>query len=495
MKLILTGHDERYAVEQTLLHLFPAERPVYEGDDENTAAITLTRTPRRLTAKACVCYRGRTAEAECRALLAPCGGDAYEENRLLKKIVKLSFYRASVRLLGHAPPWGALTGVRPGKVARRLLLAGNTPEEASRILSRVYGVSAPRRRLMMETAAVSLAAERGVAADDFSLYVGIPFCPTRCAYCSFVAESVEHAFPLVEPYLNALHREIDLTAAAVKDLGLRLRTFYMGGGTPTTLSAGQTDELLSHLEEAFSFPSGMEYTVEAGRPDTITAEKMQVLRRHGVTRVSVNPQSMEQTVLDAIGRKHSPEDILRAMDTVRAAGFTHVNMDLIAGLPADTAAGFRRTLDTVLTLGADNITVHTLALKRGSRLTAEGGKTPDAETVGEMLAYADRTLRAHGFGPYYLYRQKYMAGSFENVGWCLPHTENLYNIYIMEELMTVLSLGAGGSTKAVSPAGDIARVFNCKYPREYIERTEKFSENLDAVRAFYAAHPVHILNP
>ena len=492
MKLVFVGHEERYAVEQTLFHLFPSERPVYDGEDENVATVTLRRGRRRAEARTRIRYHGKTEEAACRVSLADCAGDDYRELGEIRRILKLSFYRAGVRFLDHAPPWGALTGVRPDKLAKRFLREGKTLAETDRILARIYDVSAPRRRLCLETSSVGLAAEQGLGPLDFSLYAGIPFCPTRCAYCSFVAESVERAFPLVEPYLDALHREIDLCAETVRSLGLRLKTFYMGGGTPTTLSALQMDELLAHLREAFSFPPGMECTVEAGRPDTITREKTEVLRRHGVTRVSVNPQSMEQSVLDAIGRKHTPADILRAMDIVREAGFSHINMDLIAGLPADTPDGFRRTLDTVLRLGADNITVHTLALKRGSRLTQEGGGLPSAEAVGEMLSYAERTLREHGYAPYYLYRQKQMSGNFENIGWCLPHTENLYNIYIMEELMTVLSLGAGGSIKTVSPTGEIARVFNCKYPKEYIERQEKIRENLLAVRRFYEERLPHI---
>ena len=250
------------------------------------------------------------------------------------------------------------------------------------------------------------------------------------------------------------------------------------------------DRLLTRLERSFDFTSLAESTIEAGRPDTIDPEKLAVLRAHGVTRVSVNPQTMEDRVLTAIGRRHTADDIRRAMREVMAAGFPHVNMDLIAGLPEDAPEGFRRSLDEVLSMGADNITVHTLSLKKGSRITLEGSRIPSADEVAEMLDYADPILRKHGFEPYYLYRQKYMPGSFENVGWTRPGGEGLYNIYIMEELHSILSLGAGGSTKMVG-GGLIRRAFNAKYPREYIDLAEKRSANLAAFADFYREPEEH----
>ena len=321
--------------------------------------------------------------------------------------------------------------------------------------------------------------------NDISLYVGIPFCPTRCAYCSFVAQSVEKSFSLVEPYLEALFDEITAAGQLVRELGLNVKSFYMGGGTPTTLTADQMDRLLSKLEQNFDFGSLAELTIEAGRPDTIDEEKLRVLRAHNTTRVSINPQTMEDNVLAAIGRRHTADDIRRAMEQVRAAGFPHVNMDLIAGLPEDTPEGFARSLDEVISMDADNITVHTLSLKKGSRIMLEGSRIPGADEVAQMLDYADPTLRKHGFAPYYLYRQKYMSGSFENVGWTKPGGTGLYNIYIMEELHSILSLGAGGSTKMVG-GGQIRRAFNAKYPREYIDRPEKRRTNLMDFARFYA---------
>mgnify|MGYP002529738182 CR=1 FL=1 len=378
-----------------------------------------------------------------------------------------------------------LSGVRPVKLPTRAMEEGGTPRQAEAMLKH-YHVSPVRRQLAMDCAQASLAVKRSLQPEEISLYVGIPFCPTRCAYCSFVAQSVEKSFALVEPYLAALFDEIEQAGATVRSLGLHIKSFYMGGGTPTTLTAEQMDRLLTRLERSFDFTSLAESTIEAGRPDTIDPEKLAVLRAHGVTRVSVNPQTMEDRVLAAIGRRHTADDIRRAMREVMAAGFPHVNMDLIAGLPEDTPEGFRRTLDTCLQCGADNITVHTLSLKKGSRILLEHLTIPSAEAVGEMLDYANEALRAADFAPYYLYRQKYMSGSFENVGWCISGAEGLYNIYIMEELHSILSLGAGGSTKMVDAArGRIERVFHAKYPNEYITRPEKIQENLETFRRFH----------
>ena len=486
MKLIFRGHDYRYAVEQSLLAFFPDQRPVYGGEDADTAVVALSAGPRLHTAATTLTVGGRTARGVSRMEI-PAGLDAYGQERLKQRIVKLSFFKAARELTGVTPAWGALTGIRPAKLAAGLLEEGKSERETERILRDTYFVSPARRRLCIQCAQAGLEAKRGLAPEEISLYVGIPFCPTRCAYCSFVSNSVEKSFHWIEPYLEALFAEIDSAAEMVRDLGLRVKSFYMGGGTPTTLSAGQMDRLLGRLGEAFDLGGIVESTVEAGRPDTITGEKMAVLRRNGVTRVSVNPQSMEDHVLNAIGRRHSAGDIRRAMELVDQAGFPHVNMDLIAGLPEDTPEGFRRSLDEVIGFGTDNVTVHTLSLKKGSRITLEGTRIPTVEEVADMLDYADPALRQAGFGPYYVYRQKYMSGSFENAGWCRAGGTGWYNIYIMEELHSILSLGAGGSTKMVDPARSrIERVFNLKYPQEYVQRPEKIRANQEAFRAFYS---------
>ena len=486
MKLTFRGHDDRYAVEQSLLAFFPEERPVYEGEDgPRHAEVTLHQGAVYATGVTALTYDGKTARASARVSLAG-AADEYERERLRQRALKLSFFRAARDITGATPSWGALTGIRPAKLVRTMLEEGYTPARADRELRDVYCVSPARRRLALESAQAGLRAKRDLKPNDISLYIGIPFCPTRCAYCSFVSASVEKSFALIPPYLEALTAEVEAAGRMVRETGLRVKSFYMGGGTPTTLSAGQMDALLTAVNNAFDLSGCVEYCIEAGRPDTIDREKLQVLLDHGADRISVNPQSLEPQVLRAIGRQHSPEDIEKAMTLATSMGFPHVNMDLIAGLPADTPEGFRRTLDKCLTFGADNITVHTLSLKKGSRILLEGLPIPTAEEVAEMLDYADPALRARGFAPYYLYRQKYMSGSFENVGWCISGAEGLYNIYIMEELHSILSLGAGGSTKMVDAAHNrIERVFHPKFPLEYIQRPEKLAENLESFRRFH----------
>ena len=475
MKLYLKGHDYKYATEQMLLTLFPGERPSYPdrpaGEGEDSLTLSLSLGGRWATARAVLTRDGRRWTAAARAPVPAPDAGRVERDRVLQRVVKNAFYRAGVQALGREPPWGGLTGVRPVKLPTRALEQGATRRQADRLLRDLYRVSAPRRALALDCAQATLAAKRTLAPEDVSLYVGIPFCPTRCDYCSFVSAGVGRTFSLMEPYVDALCREIAAAGAAVRRGGRRIKSVYIGGGTPTTLSPALLDRLMGALEGAFDLSACAEYTVEAGRPDTITAEKLSVLRERGCTRVSVNPQSMDDRVLAAIGRAHSAADILQAWDLVRRAGFPYANMDLIAGLPTDTPEGFRASLDQVLSLGPENVTVHTLALKKGSRLTLEkNGALPAPEQVSAMLDYAWGALRAAGYAPYYLYRQKYMSGGFENVGWCRPGAESLYNICMMEELHTILSLGSGGVTKVIDPrAGSLVRQANPKYPKEYIE--------------------------
>ena len=485
MKLELIGHDEKYALEQSLLMLFPGEKPVYGTVDKTAdtrwARVTLTEEDERVQVTTELGVDGKSA---AHSYDYPLSGTEYEKEGQRRHAVGISFFGAAKDLLGISPAWGSLTGVRPSKVALSLIREGGK-KRAEKELQELYCVTPARARLAIEAADAGIRAAAELEPNDISLYVGIPFCPTRCAYCSFVAQSVEKSFSLVEPYLEALFDEITAAGQLVRELGLNVKSFYMGGGTPTTLTADQMDRLLSKLEQNFDFGSLAELTIEAGRPDTIDPEKLRVLRAHNTTRVSINPQTMEDNVLAAIGRRHTADDIRRAMEQVRAANFPHVNMDLIAGLPEDTPEGFARSLDEVISMGADNITVHTLSLKKGSRIMLEGSRIPGADEVAQMLDYADPTLRKHGFAPYYLYRQKYMSGSFENVGWTKPGGTGLYNIYIMEELHSILSLGAGGSTKMVG-GGQIRRAFNAKYPREYIDRPEKRRANLMDFARFYA---------
>ena len=487
MKLYLYGHDYKYAVEQMLLTLFPNERPEYPGmaPAGDRMEIRLSRGE-RVTSASCALYRGKArfrgaARAENAALTDP-----LQRDRICQRLVKNAVYRAALRSGVPKPAWGALTGVRPGKLMAGLISSGLGEKAALRRFIAEYDVSPARAGLCLATTRETLKCAASLEERDVCLYVGIPFCPTRCAYCSFVSQSVEKSMKLVPPFLEALEREIAATAEEVRRLGLRPVSLYMGGGTPTTLTAEQLDRLCAVLETEFDLAALREYTVEAGRPDTITLDKLRVLRAHGVDRVSVNPQTMSDRVLELIGRRHTAADIVKALEKVRAAGDFDVNMDLIAGLPGDSAAGFCETLEKVLALGAENITVHTLSLKKGSRITLDQTPIPGAAEVAAMLDYAAKRLTAAGYAPYYLYRQKFMSGGFENVGWARDGRVNLYNIVIMEELRSILAMGGGGSSKLIrTDGGRNIRLMAPKYPLEYIESIDKTCAEKTRISDFY----------
>lgn len=491
MRLYFSGHDCRYAAEQSLLMLFPGEKPEYpEGSPSGERCeLRVSRGAKytvctALLVRSGAAFRGR-AQAE-----NPDPADEYALRGCENRIVKLAFYRAALASGLPKPEWGSLSGVRPAKLMDAYLREGLSPRAAKGRFMREYFVSGSRAQLCLDAALAAQEAARSLDERDVCLYVGIPFCPTRCAYCSFVSQSVEKSMKLMEPFLDALLLDIRATAAETRRAGLRPVALYMGGGTPTTLSAAQLDRLCAALEREFDLSALREHTVEAGRPDTITAEKLRVLRAHGVGRVSVNPQTMSDSVLEAIGRRHTAQDIVDALALVRECGGFEVNMDLIAGLPTDTAGGFSRTLDAVLSLAPENVTVHTLSLKRGSGLTLAGRPLPEAGEVRAMLDEAMERLAGSGYAPYYLYRQKNMAGGFENVGWTKPGSENLYNICIMEELCSILAMGAGGSTKLVADGGKrIKRFIAPKYPQEYINAAPGFAAGKERIGEFYGLQP------
>ena len=434
---------------------------------DSAAGFTLSRQGEEAVLTARVVREGKEAQASFSFPAGELDRAPEAVYHTVQHALKMAFYQAGVELLGYEPPWGALTGVRPVKLHTRAMKRGASPEQARQELEREYRVSPVRAKLAADCAEASLAADRSLKDNEVSVYVGVPFCPTRCAYCSFVSADVGRTLKLVEPYLDAVFQEIDATAAALKEAGLTVRSFYMGGGTPTTLTADQMDRLLARCEEALPLEGCTEYTVEAGRPDTITREKLEALARHGIGRISINPQTLEDHVLAAIGRKHSAGDIRMACDLARSVGFDCVNMDLIAGLPRDSFDGFCRSLEGVLAMDPENVTVHTLALKKGSTLMERGDLLPSG-------------------APYYLYRQKYMSGSLENVGWAKPGKESLYNIIMMEELQTVVSIGGGGVTKLVDPAaGKILRLPNPKYPHDYLAMLDKVLAQKGEIAAFY----------
>ncbi len=459
MKLTLCGHEDRYAVEQLQMALFSV-------DGAGEAVSSLHRGAKWLTAVTTITADGKTVRGIRRI-------PAREETvRLRRQTLQQSYYRAAIQLLPELPPWGALAGVRPTKITTRHLLEGGTESSADKLLRDVYYVTEDRRKLAIDCSASTVAAAKLLSPTDISLYVGIPFCPTRCAYCSFVSRSIGKRTELLEPYIAALAKEIAVTGKLLAQSGRQVRSVYIGGGTPTTLSSPQMAQLLDTIRDAFDLSRCLEFTVEGGRPDTLDAEKLQTIANHGADRMSINPQTMVDSVLRASGRPHKAADVLRAYQEAVDAGFKAINMDLIAGLPTDDLAGFRHSLDTVAALNPANITVHTLALKKGADLFERRENLASAQEVTDMVAYANATLRALGYKPYYLYRQKYMSGSFENVGWSRHDLDCLYNIYMMEEMHTIVSLGGGGMNKVNLPGGKLQRFHNPKFPEQYIEQID-----------------------
>ena len=477
MKLLLTGHEDRYAVEQLQLALFPLApmenvTAPFTGDG---AVSALHRGKTWLTAVTTITLNGKTNRA-VRRISAD-----QETVRTRRRALQQSYYLAALPFLPQTPPWGALSGVRPSKISSKHILEGGTAASADRLLRDVYYVSHDRRALALDCTEATLNAASVMTPEDISVYVGIPFCPTRCTYCSFVSRTVGKRTELLEPYLQALWEEIRVTGQLLASSGKRVRTLYIGGGTPTTLSASQLELLLRHIRESFDLSHCIEFTVEGGRPDTLDEEKLRIIAAGGADRMSINPQTMEDAVLKACGRPHTAQDVLRAYRQAESCGYKAINMDLIAGLPTDSFEGFCRSLDAVAALHPANITVHTLALKKGADLFDRRENLPTATCVAEMTDYAATVLRRQGYRPYYLYRQKYMSGSFENVGWSRDSLHCLYNIYMMEELHTILSLGGGGMTKVNFPDGSLQRFHNPKFPEQYIDQLDSVLQQKEAL--------------
>ena len=397
-------------------------------------------------------------------------------------------YGAFSELTGVQPAWGMLTGIHPVKLLRQYV--EERGEEAGVEYFQTHcHVTAPKAELARRVLRAQTPAVEALSENDFSLYVSIPFCPTRCAYCSFVSQDVEHAKKLIDPYFELLLAEVEKTAQVTRDLGLSLVAVYIGGGTPTTLGASQLFALCEKIRQVFDLSRCTEFTVEAGRPDTITKEKLVALREQGISRISINPQSLSDQVLRNIGRRHTAQDVADAFKLAQQLGFSNINADLIVGLPGDDLESFRHTLNGVIDLGASNVTVHSLALKRSARLNAPGGDLSLHSQSGEtaaMMDYSIQRLTEEGFEPYYLYRQTRMAGNLENTGWAKPGTICRYNIYTMDESNSVIVCGAGGVSKLKDPySGRLERIFNFKYPYEYITRNGEILERKDGVTTLY----------
>lgn len=396
-------------------------------------------------------------------------------------------YKLLCDFTGLTQPWGILTGVRPVKLLRRLA-EESSEEQAVKKFEKDFFVSNEKIALSRETEHNERKILELSKPESFSLYVGIPFCPSRCSYCSFVMASIERAEKLIEPYTKLLCEEIKQTAEIANKLGLRLETVYFGGGTPTTLSAEQLDTVLGTVNKSFDMSTCREFTVEAGRPDTIDIAKLLALKENKVDRISINPQTVNDEVLKTIGRKHTAQQFFDAFELARKCGFDNINTDLIAGLPTDTPESFKNSLNSIVRLNAECITVHTLCMKRASRLTTEGVTLDlqQARDAREMLAYTQNILGQNEYIPYYMYRQSRMVGNLENVGWSKRGFESLYNVYVMDETHTILACGSGGVTKLKRNNPDyLERIFNFKYPYEYIDRFDELIQRKSGIMQFY----------
>lgn len=405
-------------------------------------------------------------------------GDAVVDKRLRRRQAKLGVYQLLKARTGVTPPWGSLTGIRPTRLLYANLESGLAMDAACAELRRVFDVSEEKTALLREIVGV----QQGLsapAAREADIYIGIPFCTTRCAYCSFLSGEVGKG-TLLAPYVEALGREIAAAQALLAETGLQPRAFYMGGGTPTALPAPLLRRVLTDAEPLLH--ACREITVEAGRPDTIDEEKLAVLRDFGVERISVNPQTAHDATLERIGRRHTVAQTEEAFHLARRMGFRHINMDLIAGLPGEDLPMFRQTLDWLRRLAPESMTVHTLSIKRSSLLHLWQAQLPDGDMVADMVRLGGQYAREMGMRPYYLYRQKYMAGNQENVGYALPGLECLYNVDMMEETASVLALGAGAASKRLFPQkGFIRRAFNVSDICQYIDRVDEMAQRKRAL--------------
>lgn len=483
MNLNIIDHSFHYEMEKLSQIFFPDEKVIVNYDvTEDGNFITTQRIKRDnsdiIYVKVCVVNDVRDDEIEiphCAELEDLC------ERRMAQII-----FRLLAEMLSYTPPWGILTGVRPSKLMCKLIKQIGENEAVRYFLDELY-VSKEKTQLALTVARNEQPImDKGIP-ESFSLYISIPFCPTRCSYCSFVSHSNEQAKKLIPAYVDKLCEEIKVTGDIVKNAGLRLESIYYGGGTPTTLSSEQYRRISTAIAESFNLETIEEYTVEAGRPDSVSDDKFIAIKESGASRISINPQTFNDNVLEKIGRKHTSAQTEEAMLSARKNGFDNINMDLIAGLPDDTLESFTHTLDKTLSFDPESITVHTLALKRSSTIVTNELETNDAKLCKDMLDIAWEKLIANGYKPYYMYRQSKCLGNFENVGWSKDGYECLYNVYMMEECHSVIALGAGAVTKLKDPYGEsIERIYNYKYPYEYINNFEEIIRRKDKIIEFYS---------
>ncbi|MBQ7334908.1 MAG: coproporphyrinogen dehydrogenase HemZ [Clostridia bacterium] len=494
MKLILNGNINVYYIQTLCMIFFPGEKfGSAEEDCENapTLSLTLSEQTEGLTAAVQISVGEKTATSE---KFYPFS-EQYNRDKTAKLVCGAAVIAACGELMGYRPSWGMLTGVRPSKVATELLQQGLSKTRVKKILTSEYFVIPKKAALATDVALNEQKLIGNGAPKDCSVYVAIPFCPTRCSYCSFVSYTSPKLLSLIPAYLVHLAEDLDKTFSKIKELGLHVKTLYIGGGTPTILSADQLRFLLGKIASLTDVFSLEEYTLESGRPDTITAEKFAVAKEYGVTRICVNPQSLCDEVLHGIGRAHTAEDFLRAFEIARESGIPYINTDLIVGLPGDNFKSFSQTFDKILSLRPENITVHTFCVKKAAEILRQGSNVYSLRggDAGKCVDYTQLKSQQEGYLPYYMYRQKNTVGNFENVGFSLEGAEGRYNIYMMEEVHSIFAVGAGAVSKMVDYRPEnggkpvIERLFYPKYPYEYL-KDDSTDEKVAAMEDFYRRH-------
>ena len=485
MTLIFSGNEYKYEIEGIMKLFIPAARfkhvfsDSFDTDDDK-AVIGVRQEQDIVLLFVEVKYMGKEVRRECRL--------SADDNSDRELILSRLLFEIMSGITGITPKWGVMTGVRPVKRVNKYIDAGLSRDEMRELFKREYFCSEQKFNIAYRTAMVQRRIMPTVTDNSFSLYVSIPFCPTRCSYCSFISQTIESGRKLIPDYIDIICREIEYTSEISKALGLKLDTVYFGGGTPTSIEAGQLARIMQTIGSCFDMSSVREYTVESGRADTMSRDKLEAIKANGCSRISVNPQTLNNSVLEAIGRRHTAEQFFEAFDLARQLGFRHINTDIIAGLPTDTPDSFNSTVDGLIALSPENITVHTLSIKRAAELNhAEDKQTVLKNPTGIMVDHASEILSDNSYSPYYLYRQKNMLENLENIGWSKPGEESLYNIFIMEEIQTILAVGAGASSKLVDRKGArLERIFNYKHPLEYIKHFDHMLEKKREIVDFYA---------
>lgn len=500
MKLYIEGDINRYFVQTLCMIFFPGAKfseTEEENDNTPTVSVSVRYDDEYAYADAYMkceagCGRGSGKAAICESRTISTSAATADLVSIAGKFaVGGAMLEAGEMLFGDTPPWGMLTGVRPAKISCDLLTSGGmTHNEAEEWLRRVYRVSPKKASLVTAIAERENEIISELGDNTCSLYISIPFCPSRCAYCSFVSYSTKRLLSMIPDYLVRLERDLRATLALIKRLGQKIITVYIGGGTPGILTEQQLEGLLRIV--AGECHDLREFTYEAGRPETITPEKLRIAKDYGVTRVSINPQTTNDSVLEGIGRHHTTAQFLEAYEMAVNSGIKHINTDLIAGLPGDTFASFSRSMDQVVKLDPSNITVHTFCVKKSADVLKNGSEiySRTGGDTAKSVDYSQLAAMNAGYKPYYIYRQKNTVGNFENVGFAKPGAEGLYNIFIMEEIHSIFAVGAGATTKAVSPTRNaMERFFMPKYPYEYLrmdEDPEAFKKFERGIEEFYA---------